>query len=260
MSRLVLPRMALLASAVALALIAVLPATASALQIRAGDLLITAEGGFSPTALPKHENAPITLHGGGSLSTVSGKLPPILKTLTLYFDRHGSVETTGLPVCREGRLESTTVAAARHNCSGSIVGEGEGRAVVAFPEQEPFPVSSPITLFNGPREHGDPTVFAHAYTTVPVPTTFVIPIVIERIHDGVYGYRTKATIPTIAGGSGIPISGSLRIGRRWTYKRRHYSYVNARCETGRLQARGEFSFSNGTFLAGTFAKPCTVRG
>ncbi len=260
MRRLALPRNAFLAFALACALIAILASTASALLIRAGDLLITAEGGFSPTALPKHQNAPITLHGGGSLSTVSGDLPPILKTLTLYFDRHGAVVTTGLSVCQEGRIESTTVAVARRNCAGAIVGEGEGRALVAFPEQAPFPVSSPITLFNGPREHGDPTVFAHAYTTVPVPTTFVIPIVIERIHDGVYGYRTKATIPTIAGGSGIPVSGSLRIGRKWTYRGHHYSYVNARCETGRLQARGEFSFSNGTFLSGTFAKPCTVRG
>jgi hypothetical protein len=250
----------LTAAALVVILIGAAAATASALQIRAGDILINAEGGFSPTALPRYQNAPITLHGGGSLSTVSGDLPPILKTLTIYFDRHGSVETTGLPVCKEGRIESTTVAAARHNCSGSIVGEGEGKAIVAFPEQAPFPVSSPITLFNGPPKHGDPTVFAHAYTTVPVPTTFIVPIVIERIHDGVYGYRTKATIPAIAGGSGIPTSGSLRIGRKWTYRGHHYSYVNARCETGHLQAKGEFTFSDGTFLSGTFVRPCTVRG
>ena len=42
----------------------------------------------------------------------------------------------------------------------------------------------------------------------PGPTTFIVPIVIERIHDGVYGYRTKAKIPKIAGGYGHPISGS----------------------------------------------------
>ncbi len=250
---------ALIGAALALVLIGAATATAYTVQIRAGNLIINAEGGFSPTALPKHENAPISLHGGGSLSTASGALPPILKTLTIYFDRHGSVQTTGLPVCTAGRLQSTTVVAARHNCPGSIVGEGRGTAIVAFPESIPFPVSSPITLFNGPKEHGDPTVFAHAYTTVPVPTTFVVPIVIERIHDGVYGYRTEATIPEIAGGSGIPVSGHLRIGRRWTYKGRHYSYVNARCETGHLQAKGEFTFSDGTYLSGSFFRPCTVR-
>ena len=95
---------------------------------------------------------------------------------------------------------------------------------------------------------------------MPAPTTYIVPVVIETIHDGVYGYRTKATIPKIAGGAGVPISGSLKIGRKWTYKGKKYSYVNARCETGHLQAKGEFTFSDGTFLNGTFLKPCSVRG
>ena len=46
-------------------------------------LIVDAEGGFAPKALPKHENAPITLHGGGKISTASGALPPILKTITI---------------------------------------------------------------------------------------------------------------------------------------------------------------------------------
>jgi hypothetical protein len=233
--------------------------TASALRIRVGDLVLNADGGFSPRALPKHRDAPITLHGGGSLSTISGEIPPIMETLTIEFDRHGSVQTTGLPVCRPGQLEATTVATARHNCAGAIVGEGFGRAVVKFPEQPPIPISSPITIFNGPKKGGDDTVLAHAYTTVPAPTAFVVPIVIEKIHKGAYGYRTKARIPRIAGGAGHPISGSLKIGRKWTYKGVHHSYVNARCETGHLQARAEITFDDGTYLAGTFLKPCKVR-
>lgn len=233
--------------------------TASALKIRVGDLVLNADGGFSPTALPKHRDAPITLHGGGTLSTVSGAIPPIIETLTIEFDRHGSVQTTGLPVCAPGQLEQTTVATARRNCQGAIVGEGFGRAIVKFPEQPPIPISSPITIFNGPKKGGNDTVLAHAYTTVPAPTAFVIPIVIEKIHKGVYGYRTKARIPRIAGGAGHPISGSLKIGRKWTYKGVHHSYVNARCETGHLQARAEVTFDDGTFLAGTFLKPCKAR-
>jgi len=249
----------LTATVLALTLLAGVVGSAYALELRAGDLIINADGGFAPTALPKYQNAPITLYGGGKLSTVSGSLPPILQTITIYFDRHGSVQTTGLEVCPAGKLQATTVAAARRACPGAIVGKGAGHAIVAFPESRPIPISSPITLFNGPRKHGNPTVFAHAYTTVPVATTFVVPIVIERIHDGIYGYRTKATIPKIAGGSGVPISGHLKIGRKWTYKGRHYSYVNARCEDGRLQAKGEFTFKDGTFLTGTLFRPCTVR-
>jgi hypothetical protein len=43
------------------------------------------------------------------------------------------------------------------------------------------------------------------------------------------------------------------------YKGVRHSYVNARCETGRLQARGQFTFKDGTFLSGTFIRLCQVR-
>jgi hypothetical protein len=248
-------RRALLPVAI-IGMVLALAGTAAAIVLRAGDIVIHAEGGFSPTTLPKHENAPITLQGGGELSTVSGDLPPVLKTLTIEYDRHGAVETRGLPVCVAGKLQATDTEAARRACPGAIVGKGLGRAIVAFPESKPIPISSPLTLFNGPEVHGRPTVLAHAFTTVPVPATFVIPIVIERIHKGVYGYRTEAKIPKIAGGSGIPIAGHLKIGRRWTYKGHRYSYLSARCETGKLQARGEFEFDDATFLSGTFVKGC----
>ena len=169
------------------------------------------------------------------------------------------METTGLPTCSQPRLEATTVDQARAACGGAIVGKGHGHAVVVFPESRPINVDSPITLFNGPKKGGNPTVLAHAYTTVPVATTFIVPIVIERIHKGVYGYRTKAKIPKIAGGAGIPISGQLTIGKKWTYKGKKLSYVNARCETGHLQARVEATFKDGTFLSGVFIRPCQVR-
>ena len=249
----------LIAMALVVGLFAAVAIAAYGKRLEAGPIVIEAEGGFRPTALPKHENAPITLHGGGSISTLDGSLPPILKTITIDFDRHGSVETTGLEVCTSGKLQATTTAAARRACPNAIVGEGAGTATIAFPESKPFNLTSPITIFNGPKVHGDDTVLAHAYLSVPVSTTFIVPVVIEKIHDGVYGYRTKGTIPTIAGGSGIPISGHLKIGRKWTYKGHHYSYVNARCETGHLQARGEFEFKDGTFLTGDFLKPCSVR-
>ncbi len=91
---------------------------------------------------------------------------------------------------------------------------------------------------------------------MPVATTFIVPVVIEKIHKGIYGYRVKAKIPKIAGGYGHPVSGRLTVDRKTTVKGKLHSYVNARCEIGRLQARGKFVFKDGTLLAGTFFRPC----
>jgi hypothetical protein len=229
-------------------------------HLQAGNLVVDGEGGFTPTTLPKSVNAPITIFGKGKISTVDGTLPPVLKTLQFEFDKHGAVDTTGLPKCTAAKLQATTVVQARKLCPGAIVGEGFGHAVVKFPEQAPIPANSPITFFNGPRIGGDPSILAHAYLTVPVPTTFIVPVRIEHIHHGRYGYRVRAEIPKIAGGAGIPISGSFKVGRKWTYKGKEHSYISAHCPDGHLQATGTFEFNDGTRLQGTFVRPCQVRG
>lgn len=252
-------RRALALAACGVAVLA-LAATANAVKVTVsiGDIVVHAEGGVTPKRLPRDHFAPVEIHGGGKVSTKSGAFPPVIEDIDLEFDKHGSVVTTGLPVCTAAKLQATTVPVARRNCPGAIVGKGFGHGVVVFPEQAPIPVSSPITLFNGPMQGSNPTVFAHFYTTVPAPVAFVIPIVIKRIHKGRYGYRTEAHIPPIAGGNGIPLEGHLKIGKHWTYKGKRYSYINASCVGGRLQARGEFSFKDGTEIRATFLEPCSV--
>lgn len=251
----------------------VIAGTANAVKVhlRAGNLVLDAEGDYAPKSLPKHENAPITAEGGGRLSTIDGELPPIVDTLLFEFDKHGAVDTTGLPFCTRGKLVATDVPAARRACKDAIIGAGFGNAVVKLPEQAPLKVGSPITLFNGPKQGGNDTIIAHAHLEQPGPATFIIPIVIEKIHRGVYGYRVLVKIPKIAGGYGHPISGSTRIDRMWTFKGKKHSYLNARCETGHFQVRGEFSFKEGPEdtpsqieeakerLEASFLFPCRVR-
>jgi hypothetical protein len=233
--------------------------SALALRLQIGNIVVVTDGGFTPTTLPKHKFAPIKLQGYGKISTVDGGLPPILQQIVLWFDKNGEVETRGLPICTPAKLAATTTATARKLCPGAIVGTGFGKAVVNFPEQPSIPASSPITIFNGAPKNGNPTVLAHAHLTVPAPTTFIVPIEIQRVNDGRYGFKTVAEIPKIAGGAGTPIYGRLKIGREWTYKGQRLSYVNAGCPDGRLQAKGEFSFKDGTVLKGTLLKPCTGR-
>jgi hypothetical protein len=225
-----------------------------------GELVLDSEGGFSPNALPRHQDAPIVAHGGGKLSTLSGEIPPVLDTFVLEFDRHGHVDTTGLPHCTKAKLVATTVKTARRACKDAIVGKGFGSAIIALPEQRPLEVGSGITLFNGPKKGGNDTIIAHAHLDYPGPTTFIVPIVIEKIHKGVFGYRVKVRIPKIAGGYGHPIEGSAKVGRKWTFKGREHSFINARCETGHFRVRGEFSFKeDSTILNASFFLPCKVR-
>src|ERR1700709_1408451 len=99
----------------AVAVVAVLVAVSVALaassvtkvHLQAGNLLVIGEGGVSPSGLPKTVDAPVRIFGRGGLGTADGSLPPILKTIEFEFDRHGSIQTLGLPVSTPGRLQST---------------------------------------------------------------------------------------------------------------------------------------------------------
>lgn len=233
---------------------------ATAIVLRSGSIEVVGEGGFTPTTLPKHGLAPITLHGEGHIGTTDGSLPPILEKLTVWFDKHGAVVTKGLPYCTKGKLAATTAATARKVCASSIVGEGSGTALIAFPEQRPFKASSPLTLFNAAPHDGNPTLLAHAYLSVPAPTTYIVPIEIQKVHSGPFGFRTEATIPKIAGGAGIPLEGRLTIGKKWTYKGQKLSYANAGCPSGKLQAKVEATFTDESKLGGLILKHCTGSG
>ncbi|MEZ5076553.1 MAG: hypothetical protein R2725_03820 [Solirubrobacterales bacterium] len=244
---------------VAACLLLLVPA-AFGIRLKVGDLIVVTDGGVTPTKLPKHRFAPIAIEGHGRISTAGGGLPPALKRIVLYFDKHGEVETRGLPVCPRRRLEATTTAQARKACRGAIVGKGFGKGVVKFEDQPAIPASSPITIFNGPKKHGNPTVLAHVYLEVPAPTAYIVPIEIERVTKGRYGFKTVAEIPEIAGGAGIPQYGRIVIGRRWRHKGKRLSFANAACPDGRLQAKGEFAFDDGNVLHGTFLQRCHGTG
>lgn len=246
-----------LALGVVLALVA--GGVALAEQVRVGKIIVNVDGGFTPTSLPKKRFAPITLQASSDISMVDGTVPPPLQKLVLDFDRNGLVQTKGLPVCLPSKLENTDATAARKACRSAIVGTGSASAEITFPDQGPVPATSPLTIFNGPRQGGNPSVIVHAYLTIPAPTTFVILAPIVRT-SGPYRYQVTSNIPPIAGGYGSVTHFDFKVHKTWKAGGKTVSYASARCANGRLQAQGQFTFGDGTVASGSVFRPCKSRG
>lgn len=230
-------------------------------EVVTGNLILRADGGVVPSALPRSKAAPIALRGRIDLSTKDGSVPPPLRSVTLELDRDGRLATAGLPVCPPARIENAGVAAARRLCKGAIVGTGRVTAVIAFPGEKAYTGGSPLTFFNGPKLDGGPSVVIHAVEpTYPRPATILIPVPIERIHRGLYGYRVKIAIPEIAEGRGSLLGVTFDLHRLFESHGRPASYISASCRRGYLTARGALLFGGeGLQIVGPISKPCTVR-
>jgi hypothetical protein len=210
-------------------------ASAASITIIAGNLVLKFGGSTSPKKLPKREFAPVALYVNGKISSKDGSHPPALREAVVDIDKNGAINAKGAPVCKGGQLEARPTAAAKKVCRRAIVGNGQANIEIAFPEQPPIKVFSPLTIFNGGVKGGKTTMYVHAFITVPVPAAVVTTLTIKKIRKGRYGLNTVAKVPVVAGGSGSALDFRFRIKRSFTYKGRKQSYLNARCPDGRFQ-------------------------
>lgn len=252
-------RRRLLAVAVLLSAVAAiaLGGSSNAATVRVGNLVLHADGGFEPRLLPKRAFAPIHFQGYGEIKTTDGSMPPALEHVRIEFDHDGRIAGAGLAVCHPGQIEGLAPATARRRCAGAIVGRGHVSAKVDLAIAR-IGIGSPLTLFNGPRLNGNPTVIGHAQAPFPVSETYVVVVPIER-RRGTFGYRASFDIPPIAGGLGSLTRIDAKIGRRYTAGGRRRSYVSARCSDYVLQTQGYFSFSDGNVIYGSVFKACRPR-
>lgn len=248
-----------MAIGVGLALIVVGSALAKPHVVQVGNLVVTDEGGISPTKLPRHQQLPVTATLRASVATVDRSHPPAAREIVIDVDKNIHVNAKGLPICRSGQLEARDTRAARRICDKAIVGTGDGTVEIAFPEQEPIMVSSPLTMFNGGVGNGETTIYVHAFITVPVPAAIVTTVRVTSIPRGPYGIHTVAKIPAIAGGAGSVTKFNLRIHRKFTYKGKKESYLTASCPTGRYLTKGHVLFDDDTLINFTHPLPCTPK-
>ena len=240
--------------AVALALVA--GAFASAGGACVGPLCVTATVDMQPRELPAKGNAPITLSSVTQVRTKDGSTPPTLDAIDFLIDKHGAVNSKAFPTCPRAKLEGTTPSQARKRCAAALVGRGTGKALVTMPGREPFQITSPISFFNAAPTGGKPTLLAHAYETVPTPQALLVPIVVERVAKGRYGFHVRVEMPEVADGFGAPTLAEARIGAVRIRNGKKIGYVSAHCAGGRLQVEGTLTFTNGDRFPTTLTSPC----
>jgi len=217
----------------------------------------TFSGSISPTSLPKHSFAPVTAKVNLDVTSGDSNPPPKMLTATAVFDNQVKVNFKGLPTCQPSKLENTDQNAARKACRSAIIGTGFANAKVTFPDQAPIDAPAPVTLFNGAPKGGNPQIIIHAYTTVPAPTTFIVPGVLHKIAGG--NQSVTFQVPPIAGGYGTLVHFNTSIGRRFRVGRRSSSYANAKCAKGSITLQGDFAYEDGTANHTTFSAKCQGR-
>jgi hypothetical protein len=220
-------------------------------KVRAGNLELTFNGGFTPKKLSKKKLTPISLSASAKIRTVDGTHVPAMKRFILETDKNGAIDVKGLPVCRAGQLQSQDTRNAEAICRKAIIGSGRATAEIAFPEQAPIPAKSKIIAFNGGFKGGVTTLYIHAYLTVPTPAAIVTTVKIKKVRNGRYGLKSVASIPKIAGGSGSVTDFNLKISKK--------GVLSARCRDGKLQAHGTAMFADGTRASADIVRTCTGR-
>ncbi len=225
--------------------------------IRVGNLILTFNGGITPTKLPKNEQAHIALNVSGGIETADKTQPPALTQFIIETDKNGGIDAKGMPTCKQGQLEATTTTSAEKACKPAIIGKGTTDVVVLFPESNPIPIHSKLLVFNGGVSGGKTTLLIHAYLSSPVASAIVTTVKVTKIHNGRYGLKSLATIPKIANGAGSVTKFNLTINKEFTYKGAKHSYLTAKCTDGKLLAQGEAVFADGSKAKGGVVRSCT---
>lgn len=228
-------------------------------------LFVSFGGGFTPRALPRDRDVPVTVNLNTQIKTADGSRPPQLRRISFEVNRYGRITTKGLPACRPELLESTDPAVALERCRPAIVGHGDFVANVEFPDRAPFPVHGRMLAFNG-RTHGRPSILLHIHGSRPAEVTVVLSFLIRHPPRGKFGTVLTTKIPRLASDLGYVTDVSLVFDRRYRYRGKRYSFLSARCAApsgfpGAIFSftRGTFTFAGGGQLVTTLTRDCTVR-
>lgn len=239
---------------------------ATAATIQQSGLRITVLAQIKPYKLPRHGTAPIAVFVAGHLQNANGSIPPQLQRMRIEVNKHGLLQSKGLPICHVPEVQPASTERALANCHRALIGSGRFWGNIVLKEQGAYPTQGRILIFNG-RKRGKPVILAHIFTNHPFNSSFVIPFSIEHVSKGHYGTELKASLPQALGDWGYLDRIKLTLKRKYRYGRRELSYFNAGCPApGRSKrasfplAYAEFFFAGRDPMGAAVTKTCGVKG
>ncbi len=241
--------------------LAAIAAAEKPVTVRAGNLILTINGGVTPKVLSKTSQEPVSLTVQGTIKTADGSHPPAVQEIVIDTDKAGSIDARGVPTCKPGQLEAQTTVNAKKACPDSIVGTGTTDVEVLFPESKPIPIHSQLTAFNGGIAGGKTTILVHAFLTSPLSAAIVTTVTVSKEHKGPYGTHSIASVPVIANHAGSVTGFSLTFPKKlFAYKGQKHGYLVAKCDDGSFLAQAETVFSDGTKVGpATITRACTPK-
>jgi hypothetical protein len=253
------------ALAIVLGLLVVSVGVAAAAVIQDGDVRVTLLSQIAPYRLPRSEPAPISVFIAGHVASTHGGVPPQLKRMKIEVNRHGLLQSRGLPVCRIPQIKTATTRKALDTCAPALIGSGRFWAHIVLADQPAYETHGRLLIFNG-KKGSRSMVLAHIFTSNPFPSSFVVPFTISRIRNSTYGTLLTAPLPQALGDWGYVDRIKLNLKRKYRVNGRKLSYFNAACpapaETDRVGfplARSAFYFEGRKPLTVTVSKACGVR-
>jgi hypothetical protein len=238
----------------------------AAATIQSDGLRITALAQVKPYKLSRTKPSPIAVFVAGHLQSTTGGVPPQLRRLSVFVNRHGLLQSKGLPVCQLARIQPASTQRALSGCSDALIGSGQFWANIVLPDQGAYRTQGRLLIFNG-KEHGKPALLAHIFTSNPFNSSFVIPFSIRHVSKGPYGTELSASLPQALGDWGYLDRIKLTLKRKYAYEGRQLSYFNAACpapgkakRTSFPLAYAEFFFAGRKPTGVTVNKTCGVLG
>lgn len=117
--------------------------------IQRGNARVFFDGRLSPQRLPRAGAAPVRVAVSTRIEPLTGRSAPQLRRIEIAINRHGHLDTRGLPVCSLEDIQPSTTQYALSRCRRSLVGLGTFSAKLLVADAAPFPSHAKMYAFNG---------------------------------------------------------------------------------------------------------------